>query len=81
MNDIGNCLLNVSDSSGSNLLDELLHLSLANLAIVVIINLGEHGVELLLGESVLFSDLNEIGNDESLHLNLGELARVILVIG
>lgn len=48
-------LLNVMDFSSSNSFDEYLHLVLVDLAIMVYVNRVKEGVELLLGQSVLFT--------------------------
>jgi hypothetical protein len=81
MNNICNGLLNVGDLGGPNFVNECLHLFLADLSVIVQIELIKHPVELFIVKSAPFTSLGEILSDEWLHLKLRKQAGVILVIG
>lgn len=67
---LGNSLLNLLNLSSSDLLNELLHFSLANLTVVIPIKRGEQGIELLLWESITLTKGIQVLLDESLHLRV-----------
>ena len=67
MNGFNDCLLDICDLSGSHLVDKGLHLSLADLTIVINVEGGENRVELFFWESVLLTYLSQVGCHEALH--------------
>jgi hypothetical protein len=71
VNFLSDGLLNILDLYSSDLFDELLHLSLADLSIVILIDGPENSVELLLRESVGLVYFGKIGDDKASHLGLG----------
>jgi hypothetical protein len=74
VNFLSNGLLNVLDLNSSDQFDKLLHLSLADLSIVVFIDFSEDSVELLLWESIGLINLGKVGDNKASHLALGELS-------
>lgn len=71
VNFLSDGFLNILDLNSSDLFDELLHLSLADLSIVVFINGRENSVELLLRESVGLVYFGQVGDYKASHLGLG----------
>ena len=71
VNFLSDGLLNILDLNSSDLFDELLHLSLADLSIVIFIDGPENSVELFLRESVGLVYFGQIGDDKASHLGLG----------
>jgi len=59
--------LDISNLSGSDLVDKGLHLYLANLTIMINVEGSENRIELFFWESVFLSDLSQVGGHEALH--------------
>jgi hypothetical protein len=63
-------VLNVLDLNSSDFFNEILHLGLANLSVVVFIDGTEYSVELLLGKSVSLVYFGKVGNHKASHFSL-----------